>query len=289
VRRLGKIVLLALALAISGSLACALGLQSAEVYMAHGSTLLLQARHTGDGQGRERLIAEAVAAFKAAYQLAGHVVQGQALVGAAQGYLLMQSPRPHFPFLWQATPLQRAEKSLQQALFLQPDNGAAVLLLALVYQRQAWLATAPQAESLQRSNAYLVRAAALGLPVRLSTDDTAPPGHLSIPLFDVRDTIVVLRYVDARGAGQTDDLAFIYCSSAAQKALFGVVVTAGKAYPLITDRTTGALAPASVLYDLAVVSQRDNRPILTVTVSQGAQRRAERFVWNSNGFVHLED
>src|SRR5919109_2244142 len=164
-RRLGKIVLLALVLATSGSLACTLGLQSAEVYMARGYALLLQARHTGDGPRRERLIAEAVAAFKAAYQLAGHVVQAQALVGAAQGYLLMQSPRPHFPFLWQATPLQRAEKSLQQAVFLRPDNAAAVLLLALVYQRQAWLAKAQQAEQLQRSNVYLVRAAALGLPV----------------------------------------------------------------------------------------------------------------------------
>src|SRR4029450_8924627 len=97
------------------------------VYMAQGYAVLLQARHTGDGQRREQLVAEAVAAFKDAYQLAGPTVQMQALVGAAQGYLLMQSPRPHFPFLWQATPLQRAEKSLQQALFLQPDNGAAVL------------------------------------------------------------------------------------------------------------------------------------------------------------------
>jgi len=288
VRRLCRVVLVALALATNGSLAWPLGLQSAGVYLARGYALLLQARHTGDGQWRERRLAEAVAAFKDAYQLAGPTAQGQALVGAAQGYLLMQSPRPHFPFLWQATPLQRAEKSLQQALFLQPNNAAAVLLLGLVTQRQAWLAKAPQAEHLQRSNAYLVRAAALGLPVRLTTD-TAQPGNLPIPLFDVQDTLVVLRYVDARDAGQTDDLAFIYRSRVAQNALFGVVVTAGKAYPLIADRTTGVLAHAPVVYDLEVMSQRDNRPILTVTVSQGAQRMEERFVWNSNGFVHLEN
>jgi hypothetical protein len=288
VRRLGRVVLVALALTTNGSLAWPLGLQSAGVYMARGSALLLQARHTEDGQQRERLLAEAVAAFKAAYQLAGPTAQVQALVGAAQGYLLMQSPRWRFPFLWQAAPLQRAEKSLQQALFLQPDNGAAVLLLALVTQRQAWLAKAQQAEQLQRSNAYLVRAAQLGLPIRLITD-TAPPGNLSIPLFDVQDTLVVLRYVDARGTGQMDDLAFIYRSSTAQNALFGVVVTAGKAYPLIADPTTGALAHMPVLSDLAVVSQRDHRPILTVTVSQGARRMEERFVWNSNDFVHLRN
>jgi hypothetical protein len=37
------------------------------------------------------------------------------------------------------------------------------------------------------------------------------------------------------------------------------------------------------------VSQRDHRPILTVTVSQGARRMEERFVWNSNDFVHLRN
>jgi hypothetical protein len=255
--------------------------------MARGYALLLQARHTGDGQRREPLIAEAVAAFKDTYQLAGPTVQVQALIGAAQGYLLMQSPRRRFPFLWQATPLQRAEKSLQQALFLQPNNAAAILLLALVYQRQAWLAQAQQAASLQRSRAYLERAAELGLPVRL-TPDTTPPGNLPIPLFDVQDPIVVLRYVDARGAGQTDDLVFIYRPHVAQKALFGVVVTAGKTYPLIADRTTGTLAHAPVVYDLEVVSQQDNRPILTVTISHGVQLVEERFVWNSNSFIHLE-
>jgi hypothetical protein len=255
--------------------------------MAHGYTLLLQARHTEDGQRRERLLAKAVEAFKDAYQLTGPTVQVQALIGAAQGYLLMQSPRPRFPFLWQATPLQRAEKSLQQALFLQPNNAAAVLLLGLVYQRQAWLAKAQQAERLQRSSAYLVRAAELGLPVRRTTD-TTQPDSLPIPLFEVQDTLVVLRYVDVRGAGQLDDLAFVYRSSATQHALFGVVVVAGKAYPLIVDRTTGALAHTPVLYALEVVSQRDTRPILTVTVSQGGQRVEERFVWNSHGFMYLE-
>jgi hypothetical protein len=288
VGRLGRVVVVTLALTTSGSLAWSLGLPSVGAYMAHGYALLLQARHTGDGQRREQLIAEAVAAFKDAYPLAGPVSQAQALVGATQGYLLMQSPRLHFPFLWQATPLQRAEKSLQQALFLQPDNAAAMLLLGLVTQRQACLADTPQAERLHRSSAHLVRAAQLGLPIRLTTD-TAPPGNLPLPLFDVQDTLVVLRYIDVRGTGQMDDLAFIYRSSAAQNARFGVVVVAGKAHPLIADRTTGALAHAPVLSDLEVVPQQDNRPMLTVTFSQDAQRLTERFVWNSNGFVHLEN
>ncbi|HEY7494365.1 MAG TPA: hypothetical protein VIH59_25095, partial [Candidatus Tectomicrobia bacterium] len=102
------------------------------------------------------------------------------------------------------------------------------------------------------------------------------------------DTLTALRYMDARGAGQMDDLVFIYRSGTAQNALFGVVVAAAKAYPLITDRITGALAHAPELYALAVVPQQDNRPILTVTISHGVQLVEERFVWNSNSFIHLE-
>jgi hypothetical protein len=270
-----------------GSFAWLLGLQPAGVYVTRGETLLLQARHTGDEVQRERLIAAAVAAFKDAYQLTGHTVQVQALVGAAQGYLLMQSPRRRFPFLWQATPLQRAEKSLQQALFLQPDNGAAALLLALVYQRQALGAKTQQTEKQQRSSTYLARAAALGLPVRLST---SPEGqdNLPIPLFDVQDTLVILRYVDARGQGHMADLVFLYRPVAVQTTLFGVVVTAGKAYPLVADSATGALAHAAVLHDFEVVPHQDTKPMLIVTVAQETERVEERFTWDGKGFVHLE-
>ena len=284
---LRRVVLVALTLVASGSFAWLLGLQPAGVYVTRGYMMLLQARQTEDEQRRERLIAEAVAAFKDAYQLAGHTAQVQALIGAAQSYLLMQSPRPRFPFLWQATPLQRAEKSVQQALFLQPDNGAAALLLALVYQRQALMAKAQQAERLRRSSASLARAADLGLPVRLSTD-TERQDNLHIPLFDVHDAIVILRYMDARGDGQTDDLVFIYRPVVTINALFGVVVSAAKTYPLIADRATGALAYATVVHALEVVPQQDGRPMLTVTANQGVEPIEERFTWDGKGFVHLE-
>lgn len=282
-----RVVWVALVLVANGSFAWLLGLQPAGAYVTRGDTLLIQARHAEDESQRERLIAAAVAAFKDAYQLAGHTAQVQALVGAAQGYLLMQAPRRRFPFLWQATPLQRAEKSLQQALFLQPDNGAAALLLALVYQRQALGAKEQQMEKRQRGSAYLARAAALGLPVRLSTNPEQQ-GDRYIPLFDVQGNIVALRYVDARGNGQTADLVFIYRPVAANTALFGVVVMAGKAYPLVADGATGALAYAAVLHDLEVVPQQESRPILIVTVNQGVARVEERFTWDGKGFVHLE-
>ena len=38
---------------------------------------------------------------KEAYQIAGPNTQAHALLGAAQAYLLEQSPRRVFPFLWQ--------------------------------------------------------------------------------------------------------------------------------------------------------------------------------------------
>jgi hypothetical protein len=145
-----------------------------------------------------------------------------ALVGAAQAYLLVQHPRRVFPFLWQATPLQHAEKNLQQALVLQADNAAATFLFGLVYWRQATQAAGQQQDTFERSQHYLTQAAGLGLPIRLTS--TPEPQDSPVTLFGVEDTVVALRYVDARGVGRMDDLIFVY-RSAAHEALFAVVVT----------------------------------------------------------------
>src|SRR5262249_59673149 len=98
-----------------------------------------QARVETDSVARERLLSTAIAAFKEAYQAEPPDLpsQVQALLGAAQAYLLVQSPHRVFPFLWQAAPLPRAGKTLHQALVLKPDNTPAALLLRTVSSRQA--------------------------------------------------------------------------------------------------------------------------------------------------------
>src|SRR5262249_25486759 len=163
----------------------------------HGYALVAQARLEIESAPREHLLSGAIAAFKGAYQSepTDPPSQVHALLGAAQAYLLVQSPRRVFPFLWQATPLQRAEKSLQQALVLQPDNAAAALLLGIVYWRQAAQTTGQQQNALGRSKYYLTQAATLGLPLRLSSS----PGRQADTGtgFGVHDTIVALRYIDA--------------------------------------------------------------------------------------------
>ena len=136
-------------------LALAVVSEPAPEHVERGYALLAQARLEAESATRERLLTEAIAAFKEAYQSepTDPTMQVQALLGAAQAYLLVQSPRRVFPFLWQATPLQRAEKNLQQALVLQPDNAAAAFLLGLVYWRQAAQAAGQQQDALERSTA----------------------------------------------------------------------------------------------------------------------------------------
>ena len=132
--------------------------------IARGHALLTAARLEAAGEERETLLAEAVEAFKSSYRWFGRDTQVRALLGAAQGYLMMQTPRRVFPFLWQATPLQRAERTAQQALVMQPDNPAAAFLLALIYWRQAMVDKDPAA-ALALGNQYAVKAADLGMPV----------------------------------------------------------------------------------------------------------------------------
>jgi hypothetical protein len=258
----------------------------AQEHAEHGYALLAQARLEAESTRRERLLSAATAAFKAAYQSepTAPTIQVHALLGAAQAELLMQHPRRVFPFLWQATPLQRAEKNLQQALFLQPDNAAATFLLGLVYWRQAAQAAGQQQDALERSQYYLTQAAGLGIPIRLpsSPERQATP----FPLFGVEDPVVALRYADARGLGRMDDLLFVY-QSAARKALFGVVVIEQQAYLLATDSTTGALAPQGLLETITTIPQPGKPPILILRLRQGTQSIDARFTWDDARSVFL--
>jgi hypothetical protein len=205
-----------------------------------------------------------------------------ALLGAAQAELLVQHPRRVFPFLWQATPLQRAEKDLQQALFFQPDNAAATFLLGLVYWRQAAQAPGQQQDTLERSKEYLIQATTLGIPIRLAS--TPERQDSPVTLFGVEDTVVALRYVDARGVGRMEDLIFIY-RSAANEPIFGVVITGRQGHPLIMDTATGALAHHGLLESITTIPQPDQQPILALRLRQGTQVIDMRFTWDGARFV----
>jgi len=259
---------------------------AAHEYVERGYTHLAQARVEAESAARERFLTVAIAAFKEAYQAEppDPPVQVHALLGAAQAYLLVQFPRRVFPFLWQATPLQRAEKSLQQALVLQPDNAAAALLLGIVYWRQAAQAVRQQGDSRERSTYYLNQAAGLGLPIAL----TPPPERHEHPCtgFSVEDTIVALRYVDARGAGRMDDLLFVY-QSAASAPLCGAVVTGRQAHALTLDTATGSLAPHGLLESITTLSQPGQQPILALRLRQGTQMMDLHFTWDGAHFVPL--
>jgi hypothetical protein len=189
-----------------------------------------------------------------------------------------------FPFLWQATPLQRAEKNLQQALVLQPDNAAATFLLGLVYWRQAAQAPGQQQDILERGKHYLTQAAGLGLPIRLAS--TPERQDSPVTLFSVEDTLVALRYIDARGVGKMDDLVFVY-RPAAREALFGVVVTERQVYPLTADSITGTLAPQGLLETITTAPQPGKPPILILRLRQSTQSIDIRFTWDGTHFVVL--
>jgi hypothetical protein len=268
---------------VHGHLALAVVSESAPEHVERGYALLAQARLEVENAPREHLLSEAIAAFKEAYQSepTDPPSQVHALLGAAQAYLLVQSPRRVFPFLWQATPLQRAEKSLQQALVLQPDNAAAALLLGIVYWRQAAQAR-EQKDALERSQYYLTQAATFGLPLRLFPS----PGRQAdtVTGFGVHDTIVALRYIDARGVGRMDDLIFVYRSGASEP-LFGVVVVARQAHPLTLDIATGALAPHGLLEAVTTTPQPGKQPILVLRLRQGTQSIDTRFIWDGVHFV----
>src|SRR5262245_32952088 len=255
----------------------------AQEHAERGYVLLVQARWEAENATRERLLTAAIAAFKAAYQSEpiDPTMQVHALLGAAQAEMLVQHPRRVFPFLWQATPLQRAEKNLQQALVLQPDNIAAIFLLGLIYWRQASQVSGQQQDLLARSQHYLTQAASLGIPIRLAS--TPELQDSPVTLFSVEDTVVALRYVEARGVGKMDDLIFVY-RPAAHEALFAVVVTGRQAYPLAADSASGALATQGRLEAITTTPQPDKPPILVLRLRQGTQSIDARFIWDGVRF-----
>lgn len=271
---------------VYGHLALAVVSGPAQEYVERGYAHLAQARLEAESAAHARLLTAAIAAFKEAYQAepTAPPIQVHALLGAAQAYLLVQSPRRVFPFLWQATPLQRAEKSLQQALVLQPDNAAAALLLGIVYWHQAAQAAEQQRDVRERSKYYLTHAAALGIPISLAPSRARQESP--VKWFSVDDTIVTLRYVDARGVGRMEDLLFVY-RSAASAPLYGVVVTGRQAHPLTLDTATGALVPDGLLESITTVPQPGQQPILVLRLRQGAQAIDLRFTWDGTRFVPL--
>lgn len=244
-----------------------------------GYTVLLQASSSPEEAEREPLFASAVKIFKDAYQEAGRDTQLYALLGAAQSYMAMRHPRRVFPFLWQATPLQRAEKILQQALVLTPDNPAALLLFGLVTWRQAASLTTAQAQEYQRGQAYLRQARAHGVPV-YTPPDTPPPG----PHLGLDDTLLLVRFLDVRRTGHADDLLLVFRTAARPDVCFGLLVSAQQAYALSSDAATGAMIPAAALTALAVVAA-PQEPGLVVRFHQPQGEGEARFLWDGQQFV----
>jgi len=284
VRRVWSIGLAVSLVVIQVHFALAVVSEPAQEYAERGYALLAQARLEAEHATRERLLTAAIAAFKAAYQNepTDLTTQVHALIGAAQAEMLVQHPRRVFPFLWQATPLQRAEKNLQQALYLQPDNAAATFLLGLVYWRQAAQASGQQQDTLERSKEYLTQAAGLGIPIGLAS--TPERQDSPITLFSVEDTIMALRYINARGVGKMADLIFVY-QSTAHKALFAVMVAGRQAYPLATDSATGVLAQQGLLEAITTTPQPGKSPILILRLRQSTQSIDARFTWDGARFV----
>ena len=257
------------------AVAAADGSPAAVREIARGHALLAAARLAPAGEAREDLLSEAVEAFKSGYRWFGRATQVRALLGAAQGYLMMETPRRVFPFLWQATPLQRAERSVQQALVMQSDNAAASFLLGLIYRRQAQTAEEPS-EAMSSSNEYLAQAAGLGMPIA----DGSPNA------FQAGDTSLVLRYADARGTGKQDALLFIYEKGDGR--YVGAVVAGGKAYPLVANAATGTAVSGGVFEKASVEAQPQGTPRIVIHARQDGRPTAEAFVWNGDGFVVSE-
>ncbi|MCY4514267.1 MAG: hypothetical protein OXC69_03875 [Candidatus Tectomicrobia bacterium] len=252
------------------------GSPEAEREIARGHALLVAARSEAAGEEREALLSEAVEAFKSGYEWFGRGTQVRSLLGAAQSYLMMQTPRRVFPFLWQATPLQRAERIAQQALVMQPDNAAAAFLLALVHGRYAQEAEDPS-EAAALSRQYAMQAAGLGMPVAV------PGASVNSPLsFSMHDAFLVLMYTDTRGTGEPGDLLFLYENGDEQ--CVGVVVADGEAYAMTADASSGLLFSDGTFEGVIVEAEPHDTPrVVILARQQGVQTRVS-FVWNGNGF-----
>src|SRR5262249_19655216 len=141
-----------------------------------------------------------------------------------------------------------------------------------------------QQDALIRSQHYLTQAADLGIPVRPASTLERQDGPVT--LFGVEDTVIALRYVDARGVGRMDDLIFVY-RPATNESLFGVIVNRRQAYPLTTDGATGAVASQGLVETTTTVPQPGKPPILVLRLRQGTQSIDARFTWDGARFVSL--
>lgn len=277
---LGTLVLAWILLTVTPAVA----LSTAQEYIDHGYDLLAQARRTLSEDQHEHLLSAAITSFSKAYQYIGQRSKVHALIGAAQGYLLMRKTPAVFPFLWSASPLQRAEKSLQQALVLQPDSSAAALLMGMTLWRQAATAASQHTEFYQRSMTYVRHAAALGIPVHVPATPTEqsepllPPLHIDAP-------VLLVRYVDARGTGYMDDLLLAYRTSEAKPHCYGIVVSAGIAYPLTTALVNDTMALGDHLDDLKVRPGPHARPMVVAVMQHDGRQVEARFVWDGGHFV----
>ena len=270
VKRITQVIVTALLVSGYTVVAAADGSPKAAREIARGHALLAAARLEPAGEEREDLLSQAVEAFKSGYRWFGRNTQVRALLGAAQGYLMMQTPRRVFPFLWQATPLQRAERSAQQALVMQPDSPAAAFLLGLIYWRRAQAAE-DAAEPMALGNEYAAKAADLGMPV-------AAPGVADGSPYDfqVGDTPLVLQYADARGTGKPEDLLFIY--EKGKERYVAVVVTMGKGYLLVA-------VSDGIFEGVSVEAPPQGAPRIVIRARQDGRQAAVLFVWNGDGFV----
>ena len=253
------------------------GSLAAEREIARGHALLVAARLEVADQKREALLSQAVEAFKSGYRWFGRGTQVRSLLGAAQGYLMMQTPRRVFPFLWQATPLQRAERTAHQAMVMQPDGPAAAFLLALVHSRYA-LAAGDPSEAAGLSREYTLRAAALGLPV--VAPGAAPSNHGQH--FELNDTLLAFMYFDGRGTGEPDDLLFIY--EKGDNRYFGVVVADGETYTLSEDGSSGSLFSSGTFDGVVVEARPEGFSRVIAFVRRQGVRGEISFVWNGEGF-----
>ncbi len=204
---------------LQGHLALAVVSTPAPEQVEHGYALLAQAHLEAESATRERLLTAAIAAFKAAYQsepiAACHAGAGAAWRSPGASARAVPTTGVSVPVA-SHTAATRRKKSTAGA------GAATGQCCCRLPARPRLLAPGhpgrgAAAGCLQRSREYLTQAAGLGVPIHVSS----VPARSDTPLtgFSVEDTVVALRYVDARGVGRMDDLIFVY-RSAAHKALF---------------------------------------------------------------------
>ena len=249
-------------------------LETARELVIRGDRLLHQARAEPDEKMREAHASKAVNIFSKAYGLGRRKVKIHALIGAAQGYLLMRRAPSQFPFLWSASSLKRAEKSLQHVLAL--AHAAANLLMSIVQWRRAE-SSSSSAALRKRSEHYLRLAAKAGMKVQWAAGERRP-GH-----FAPGDRMLALQYADARGVGAIEDLLFVYQHGADGYA-YGTVVNGGTAHPLVGDTAHGRIAPMTWLSGLEVVPQKAAAPLVTITWDADGHRHRIVFQWNGESF-----